>query len=235
VIGIARALTRRIDGAILWPTCLAALTAVLWSAPAAAQSAGRIEVGGGARWIGSTSFGQLEAEETSFGGGTRPLFKTSTDLDRSTGVEARVSVNLTRLVQAEGVIALNRIDLTTRVTADVEGVVDTTAAEPVTQYAFEGGVLLQLARWSGGKLLPFAAGGAAYLRQVHDRRTLVDSGHSFYVGGGVKYLLTSGGTGRIKATGLRGDVRAVFTSGNIAPDDKARTAPSVSASFFVAF
>src|SRR3954452_308335 len=202
-------MTRFINRAFLWAMCLAALTAMLWGARAAAQAAGRTEVGGGARWIGSTSFGQLEAEETSFGCGTRPLFKSSTDLDRSTGVEARISVNLTKLVQAEGVVAINPMDLTTRVTADVEGVADTTAAEPVTQYAFEGGVLLQLARWSAGKLAPFAAGGAAYLRQVHDRRTLVDSGHSFYAGGGVKYLLTSGGTGRVKATGVRGDVRAV--------------------------
>jgi hypothetical protein len=235
VIGSLAASMRRIAGSILPPLCLAVLTTVLSSAPAAAQDAGRIEVGGGARWIGSTSFGEVDAAETSFGGGTRPLFQSSTDLDRSTGVEARVSVNLTTAVQAEGVVALNRPNLTTRVTADVEGAADTSVDEPVTQYAFEGGVLLQPARWSTGKLAPFASAGAAYLRQVHDRRTLVDAGHSLYVGGGVKYLLTSGGTGRLKSTGLRADVRAVFTSSDIAPDDKARTAPSVSASFFVRF
>ena len=88
-------------------------------------------------------------------------------------------------MQAEGVVALNRTNLTTRVTADVEGATDTSAAEPVSQYAFEGGVLLQLAGGVRGKLAPFAAGGAAYLRQVHDGRTLVDDGHSFYAGGGV--------------------------------------------------
>jgi hypothetical protein len=214
---------------------LAAVLIVCAALPAAAQSPGRLEVGGGARWIGSTSVGEVAAAETMFGGGTRELFQSSTDLNQSTGVEAHVGVRLTSLLQVEGAVALNRTELTTRVSGDVEGVSDTSAHEPVTQYVFEGGALLQLARSSRGKLAPFAAAGAAYLRQVHDGRTLVDTGQSYYVGGGVKYLLTSGGTGKVKATGLRGDVRAVFASTDIAPDDKMRTAPSVSGSYFIRF
>jgi hypothetical protein len=214
---------------------LAAVVILATSAPSAAQSPGRVELGGGARWIGSTWFGEVAASETMFGGGTRDLFLSSTNLDQSTGVETWIGVRLTSLLQVEGAVALNRTDLTTHVSADVEGATDTSATEPVTQYAFEGGVLMQFTRWSHGKLAPFAAAGAAYLRQLHDGRTLLDTGHAYYVGGGVKYLLTSAGTGHIKATGLRGDVRAVFASTAIAPDDKLRAAPSVSGSFFVRF
>jgi hypothetical protein len=214
---------------------LALTLSAVWSAQAAAQSPGRVEVGGGARWVGSTSFGEVAAEETLFGGGTRELFQSSSELEPSTGAEVRVGVRLTSILQVEGAVALSRTDLTTHVSGDVEGVADTGASEPVTQYAFEGGALLQLARWSAGRLAPFAAGGAAYLRQVHDGRALLDTGHAFYIGGGVKYLLTSGGTGRVKATGLRGEVRAVFTATDLAPDDKLRTAPSISGSFFVRF
>jgi outer membrane protein with beta-barrel domain len=215
------------------PVALIVLAAGLWSAPAAAQTPGRLEIGGGARWIGSVGFGEVAAAETMFGGGARDLFESSTSLDRSTGAEVRIGVRLTSLLQAEGTVALNRIDLMTRVTGDVEGVADATAAERVTQYAFEGGALMPLAR--RGRLTPFAGGGAGYVRQVHEARALVDTGHSYYLGGGVKYLLTSGGAGKVKATGLRGDVRAVFTSTDLAPDDKLRAMPSVSGSLFVRF
>jgi outer membrane protein with beta-barrel domain len=217
------------------PVPLIALAAILWSAPAAAQSPGRLELGGGARWSGSIPFGDVAAPETMFGGGTRDLFKSSTSLDQSTGAEARIGIRLTSLLQVEGTVALNRVDLTTHITGDAEGVADTMAAEQVTQYAFEGGALVPFARPGGSRLTPFAAGGAGYVRQVHEGRALVDTGLSYYVGGGVKYLLTSGGTGKVKATGLRGDLRAVFTSSDIAPDDKFRTAPSISGSFFVRF
>jgi hypothetical protein len=216
-------------------SALAAVVLLATAAPAAAQPPGRLEIGGGARWIGSTSFGDIAAGETTFGGGTRDLFQSSTDLEQSIGAEVRIGVRLTAFLQVEGTVALNRMDLTTRVSGDVEGAADTTAAERVTQYAFEGGALLPLARWRRGRLTPFAAGGAGYLRQVHEGKTLVDTGHSYYVGGGVKYLLTSGRTGKLKASGLRGDVRAVFSSTDIAPDDKLRAAPSVSGSYFIRF
>lgn len=235
MIGGARVLSQRLGVLGLGRTAAIALAAMVSSAPAAAQSHGRVEVGGGARWSGATAFGEVVAAETMFGGGTRELFQSSTALDQSIGAEARVGVRLTSLLQVEGTVALNRTDLTTSVTGDVEGVSDTSAREPVTQYAFEGGALLQLARWRRGRFTPFAAGGAGYLRQVHDGRAAVDTGRSFYGGGGVKYLLTSGGRGRVKATGLRGEVRAVFTSTGIGPDDKLRTAPSVSGSLFVRF
>jgi opacity protein-like surface antigen len=214
---------------------VAAVVVLAISRSAAAQSPGRIEVGGGARWSGSTSFGEVAATETIFGGGTRELFQSSTELDQSTGVEVRIGVRLTSLLQVEGAVALNRTDLATHVSGDVEAAADTSAAEPVTQYAFEGGVLVPFARGSRGRLTPFATAGAAYLRQLHDGRTLLDTGHAYYVGGGVKYLLTAGGTGHLKATGLRADLRAVFASTGIAPDDKLRTAPSVSGSYFIRF
>jgi hypothetical protein len=214
---------------------LALSLSVLWFAPAAAQGPGRVEVGGGARWIGSTSYGEVAAEETTFGGGVRDLFQSSSELEQSTGAEVRVGVRLMSVLQVEGAVALNRTDLTTHISGDVEGAADTTASEPVTRYAFEGGALVQFARWSRGRLAPFAAGGAAYLRQLHNGRALLDTGHAFYIGGGVKYLLTSGGTGYVKATGVRGDVRAVFTATDLAPDDKLRAAPSISGSFFVRF
>jgi opacity protein-like surface antigen len=222
-------------GAASYRAALVALAAVLCAAPAAAQNPGRVEVGGGARWMGSTSFGAIPADETLFGGGARQLFESSTGLDQSIGGEARVAVRLTSLLEVEGAVVLTHVDLTTHVTGDVEGVADTSASEPVTQYTFEGGALLQLVRRASGRLAPFVTGGAAYLRQLHDKRALLDTGHAFYLGGGVKYLLTSGGTGRVKATGLRGEVRAVFTATGIAPDDDLRTAPAVSGSFFVRF
>jgi hypothetical protein len=48
-------------------------------------------------------------------------------------------------------------------------------------------------------------------------------------------VLSSRGAGWIKSAGLRGDIRATFTSLDVAPDNSMRTAPALSASFFVRF
>ena len=59
----------------------------------------------------------------------------------------------------------------------------------------------------GRRLRPFASGGAGYLRQLHEDRTLVETGQVYYAGGGARYWLRGGA--RVAAlVGLRGDVRA---------------------------
>ena len=60
---------RRAGAYIVGALCL--LPAVVHAQPA---TRGRVEVSGGIRWIGPVNFGVVDANETTFAGGRRPLF-----------------------------------------------------------------------------------------------------------------------------------------------------------------
>src|SRR5262245_38284990 len=82
---------------------------------------GRVEVGGGWRWMGPTHFSVVDANEIVFGGRSRALFRTSSELETSPALDARVSVKLMGGLRVESAIALNPTHLATHVTGDVEG------------------------------------------------------------------------------------------------------------------
>jgi outer membrane protein with beta-barrel domain len=211
------------------------LAAVLLAVPATAQpSNGRVEIGGGVRWVGGIPFDRVSATETSPGGGRLTLFNSDTELEAMPGVEARASVRITSILAAEAAFSYGSTNLDTRISSDFEGAPDVTVRAAIRQYTIEGGITAQLARWRAGRFAPFASAGAAYLRQLYDGRTIIENGRSYYAGGGVRYSLTSGG-GRVKGSGIRADVRATFPSGGVALDEDMHMAPSLSASVFVRF
>lgn len=230
-LGRARVATTGAARGLFGPARVAlALGVLTLAAPLHAQDASRFEAGGGVRWIGAIPFDEVDARETTSGGGTRDLFKTKTSLDGSAGGEARFSVRLTSILGVEGSLAFNRTSLRTQVSADAEGAPDLTVADAITQYLIEGGAIAQVPRWRGSRVAPFVAAGAGYLRQLHDGRTLIETGRSYYVGAGIKYRLRPTG-----ALGLRADVRALFLNDGVALDEGTRTAPSLSASLFFRF
>ena len=130
-------------------------------------------------------------------------------------------------------MSFNPTGLSTHLTGDLEGTANTIARAPVTQFLVEGGVLAEGRRH--GHFTPFITGGLGYLRQLNDGRTLVETGRSFYLGGGLYYVRTSARPRRVKATGARVDVRAVFLRDGVAPDGAVRGAPAVTAAFFARF
>jgi hypothetical protein len=85
------------------------------------------------------------------------------------------------------------------------------------------------------RLSPFVRGGAGYLRQVHEERTLVETGQYYDVGGGVKWLAVARTSGLVNAVGARVDVRAMVRRKGIAFDDGGHTSPAVGVSAFVRF
>lgn len=207
------------------------------ASPAGAQPSnpGRIEISAGARWIGPVAFGATAATETTFGGGKRTLFDSSSRLDPSIGGDIAVGVRLTRVLRAEFGVAYNPTGLTTRITNDVEDVPDLSVKAPVTQFLVEGGVQALPERWRRGRLAPYVSAGLGYLRQLNDGRTLVETGRSWYVGGGLYYERAATHARRLKATGVRADVRALILSDGVAPDDTRRGAPAITASVFARF
>ena len=216
---------------------LACLALMAGGTAASAQSGndGRIEVAGGARWIGPLDFADVQATETTLGGGTRPVFGTATTLDGSIGATGIVAIRLSRQFQVEFGFGWNPTMLTTRITSDVEGIPDVSVDAAVTQFQMEGGVLVRPSAWSGARLSPFLTAGGGYLRQLNDGRTLVESGRSYYFGAGLYYERHTSGGRRLKASGLRIDGRGVILQEGVSPDDTPRLAPSVSAALFVRF
>lgn len=217
----------------------AAICATACSMPAlaAAQSTGeeRLEVSGGVGWFGAATFAEVAATEATPVGGRRTVFSTRSALEASAGVTARVGLRLTSRVSVESALALNSTHLATRVTADVEQVPSVTATESVTEYLIEGGLIARSSRWKFGRAEPFAVAGAGYLRQLNQGQTLVQTGRSYYVGGGTDYLLKQGGTGRIRSGGLRADLRATILEDGVTLDGARHVVPFLGAALFLRF
>ena len=169
------------------------------------------------------------------GGGSRALFDSATTLDQSFGGTVTVGVRVSQLIRIEGAVVYSPTQLSTRITDDTEGVPDTTITAPVSQILVEGGVLALPPRWRTRHVSPFAEAGLGYLRQLNDGRTLVETGGSYYVGGGLYYVRTSARPGRVKATGVRGDVRALVLHNGVAEDSDWRPTAAITATFFVRF
>jgi len=220
------------------PALGALLLFLLGPAAAAAQPSdplpGRLELALGGRWTGGLAFGEAEALETRASGGSFALFATDTELAASTAAEARLGVRLFRTVQIEASAAYASSDLRTRVSSDVEGIPDVTASESLMQFAFEGALLAHLDRWRlGRRTVPFVSAGGGFVRQLHEGRTLVDVAGTYHVGAGVRYPLATRGAARVKAIGVRAEVRAVVRIGGAAFDNRARVAPALGASLFL--
>lgn len=216
---------------------VAALLLALTVTHASAQDAdrARLEVSGGLRYLGPIRFGNVPANETTPGGGTRALFNSETTLDGSAGAFMGLGVRLSKSLRAEGTFAFHPAQMSTRITSDTEGAANTTAKEPVTQLFVEGGVLAQLGGWRIAHGAPFVTAGVGYLRQLNDGRTLVETGRSMFVGGGLYYVRSSSRPRRVKATGLRADVRAQMLRDGISLDEGLHPAIAISAAVFARF
>jgi hypothetical protein len=216
----------------------AVLAVALHPSPLLAQTSsrdGRLEIAGGVQWIGPVTFTSVSADETTPGGGTRSLFDTSTRLDPSVGVAVTVGFRLPQAVQVQANVAYGATHLTTRVTGDREGIPDASVESSVTQYLLGGDLLLQPARWRVRRLAPFAVVGGAYVRQLSEGRTLVQTGAAYSAGGGFYYGRNLSGGRRMKSAGVRLDVRALALHDGVVFDGRIHVAPSIAAAVFAGF
>lgn len=208
---------------------------------AAAQSVpatgpGRLEVAIGALWIGHQALGSNDANETTPGGSKLRIFSTSSDLASVAGFEGRIAVRLMRSLEAEVEASYGTPQLNVTISNDIENAPPVTAIEQVEQFTVGAGVVwyVPLRQWSS-RLAPFATAGGGHLRQMHEERTLLETGQYYQVGGGVKVLLFSRSRGLVNAIGARVDVRAVIRMNGVAFDDGGHAAPALGASAFVRF
>ena len=189
----------------------------------AVAAAQRIEIGGSFVTTGGYDAGAQSAFETANSSNPNAppltLFTTSSTVTRASGVESRLGVNVSRRVAIEGMFQLTWPSLQTRVTDDFENAPPVTADDRVTSYL--GGASL-VYHFGTGRFVPFIAGGAAYLRQLHDGNAGVVTGAEIHGGGGVKYWFGR----RSRGLGVRADAQLSSRSASIGFEDKRQTVPT---------
>ena len=233
----ARAQTVTAASATL-PSTASQTAAAQAASPTGATSTGRIEVGVGIEWLGQTSIGAIDATETTPTGSPAVLFSTSSVLAGAVGLHAHVGVRVTNALEAEVVASRAKPQLRTTITNDIEAMTPVVATDDITQYVIGGGILWYLPfRIGASGLLPFVDGSAAYLRQLHQGNTLVDTGQLYRVGGGVKYFFPrrTNAASWLKGYGIRGDAGLAVRLKGVAFDSSARYSPAATASIFMRF
>jgi hypothetical protein len=215
---------------------VSALRANVTHAQSAFPGPDRFEVSVGSLWIGRQPLGSTSANETTSSGGTLTLFRTSTELARTRGIEGRVGVRVWRGLEAEVEASYGKPQLKISISDDAEAAAPVTATETIQQIMVGAGIVWSVPYrlWSG-RLVPFATAGGGYLRQLHDPATLIETGRYYQFGGGVKVLLVSGSRRFFKGLGARVDARGVVRSKGVAFDDAGHTSLAIAASVFLRF
>jgi hypothetical protein len=181
--------------------------ALLASAPAAVRAqvyvgsgdaprGGSFEVAGGGAFASGFEMGSETATLTRSTAGNRfDLFTTDSRVGGFPGAFARVGVYFTPAISIEGGIRYAQPKVSVRLSGDAESATDETATETATHYIFDGSVLVHLngISFAGGRGVPFVSGGGGYLRELHEKNELVETGSEFHATAGLKYWLGRGG------------------------------------------
>jgi len=203
-----------------WAGMVVVAAAIGLPVQAAAQTTGirhRFEItGGGGLQTGAdlgNQNGDLRANSTT----PQPfrLFTTHSGMSGTWLADTRVGFVVSPRIIVEGRLGYSRPSLETSVSADTEGAASVTVVERIDQYVIDAGVVIRLHEMRMGRLTPYVAGGAGYLRQLHEGLTAIEQGHVYHLGGGFTRDLLTRSRGVIRAAGLRVDARVYVLSGGI--------------------
>ncbi len=233
----------RSGGGLAHAAAAIACAVALWSFPAVAAAQAppelpdnRVTVSAGISWLGGYGLGTSTAQLRGNGTGAAPpsftLFTADSRFSSAAAPELRVGVSLTRRLVIEGGAALSHPRIGVSIARDLESATQQLIGERLEQYVFDAGVGWQLPMSMGRRLAPFVTGGAGYARQLHEDRTLAETGRIYYAGGGARYWLR-GGHGAARPAGLRGEFRINLRSRGIDFEDKMRTYPTFSLLLFI--
>jgi hypothetical protein len=172
------------------------------------------------------------------GNGTGPappsftLFTADSHFSETIAPEIRVGVSLTRRITIEGGASRSHPRIGVGIAGDAESAAHELPGEQLQQYVFDGGLTWQLPIRLGPRVAPFVTGGAGYLRQLHEDRTLAETGRIYYAGGGARWWLR-GGHGASMPAGIRGEFRLNLRDRGIDFEDKMRAYPTFSLFLFI--
>jgi hypothetical protein len=204
---------------------------------ARSNSRERFEVSVGGMWLGGTEVGTTQAELRANNVTPTPfrLFSADTRAAAAPGWEARIGYWLTPSIAVDGGVTRIRPELRTRISADAEGAAALTAAEHLDQYFIDARVVWLLEKFRFRRhTVPFVSGGVGYLRQLHEGRTLVETGQVYQAGGGIRQQLWTD-VGWFRAVGVRFDGRVYVLVDGVGLEDHAKTHGAVTGAVFVTF
>ena len=199
-----------------------------------APRGGSWEIGGGIVWTDGFSGGNSTAELTqgSQNSGGFDLFDASGRLRTGTGFEGTLAYYLSRSLALEGGVRYSQPRLTYRLSGDVEDAEPVTASETLTRYVFTGSLVWDLRGLAFGRRgVPFLTAGAGYIRELHEKNELIETGTEYHAGAGVKFWFGQGP----RRLGIRGQVGVSVTDGGFDFRDEPRTLPMASAALFFLF
>jgi hypothetical protein len=195
-----------------------------------APAAGTFEIGGGVLWSAGYDAGgrnALETRNTTSGPGPLTLFETSSEMLSTTGIGAQIGVYLGRRISVEGVFQYSRPTLRLRPASDFENADPVNIDGVVTTYVAGGSLLYH---FGDGRVVPFVAGGGAYLRQLHEDNAVLVTGSEIHAGGGVKVWF-----GSASRVGVRFDAQVSSRDNAVAFEEKRRIIPTAGAGVTVRF
>lgn len=192
---------------------------------------GSAEIGGGGFWSGGqnlpASAATLTVNPTS-GLPSFDLFEVDPTLDSAIGVLGTVGVYITRSLAIEGGVQFSRPKLNVRLTNDAEDAPDVTASTTITSYLFTGSLVYHFG--NAGRTVPFIAGGAGHIRDVHAGNEVVETGTEFHGKAGIKSWF-----GRRRNFGFRAEGGISVRDGGFSYDEDRRIVPSAAASLLYLF
>ena len=182
----------------------------------------RLTINAGVTWLGSYGIGSSSAQLRGNGTGVAPsgftLFTADSRVATTSAGELRVGVSLTPRLTIEGGGSLSHPRIGVSISDDREAQAQALPGEELQQYVFDGGLTWQPPVYMGRRLAPFVIAGAGYLRQLHEDRTLAETGRIYYAGGGARYWLR-GAQDRSRPIGLRSEFRLNMRTNGIDFED----------------
>jgi hypothetical protein len=186
--------------------------------------AGSVEVSGGLLSQNGFEAGATNAELTrnpATGTGPLDLFTAGTQLKSGIGVAGRVALYLSKHVAVEGGIRMTRPKLEISLSDDFESAPDVTASETLTLYVFDGSAVWNFEPLHHGRIVPFVAGGAGYVRDLHEGNELIETGTEYHALVGLKWWFSD----RPRRLGLRGEAGFSTRDGGFDVREGRRTVP----------
>jgi hypothetical protein len=194
-----------------------------------------IDVVVGGLFIGPTSFGDADANQTRPDGSPSPIFTTSNRVAPGFGAEVSLTFALTRRLAVEATGAWQRADFETEISADIEDADPFTSSIASSRFVVEGAALWQLR--ATGKTEMFLRGSGGWMRELVGNGALREDGLLGSAGFGIKHWWRERITGaKRRRIGWRVDGRVqIRQTGLTLGDDKIRFAPLVFGGFVFGF
>jgi hypothetical protein len=94
----------------------------------------------------------------------------------------------------------------------------------LTQYVIDGSAVWHFGASHGGRVVPFIAGGAGYVRDLHEGAELIETGTEYHALAGVKWWFSN----HPRRLGIRGEAGVSIRDGGFDFREGTRTVPVAS-------